>query len=75
MRLAQDDEIVDALAPDRADQPFGKAILPRRGRCRRFVPYSHGPKSACENGAVDPIPIPDKGIVRVNWLEPLGEVS
>ena len=27
MRLAQDDEMVDALAPDRSDQPFGKAIL------------------------------------------------
>ena len=29
MRLAQDDEMVDTLAPDRSDQPFGKAILPR----------------------------------------------
>jgi hypothetical protein len=28
MRLAQDDEVIDTLAPDRADQPFGKAILP-----------------------------------------------
>jgi hypothetical protein len=28
MRLTQDDEMVDTLAPDRADQPFGKAILP-----------------------------------------------
>jgi hypothetical protein len=25
MRLAQDDKMVQALAPDRADQPFGKA--------------------------------------------------
>src|SRR5262245_3689809 len=29
MRLAQDDDMVDALAPDRSDQSFGKAILPR----------------------------------------------
>ncbi len=29
MRLAQDDHMVDALAPDRSDQAFGKAILPR----------------------------------------------
>jgi hypothetical protein len=28
MRFAQDDEMVNALAPDRSDQPFGKAILP-----------------------------------------------
>ena len=31
MRLAQDNHMIDALAPDRSDQPFGKAILPRRG--------------------------------------------
>jgi hypothetical protein len=31
MRLTQDDEMIHALAPDRSDQPFGKAILPRRG--------------------------------------------
>ena len=29
MRLTQDDEMVHALAPDRSDKPFGKAILPR----------------------------------------------
>ena len=33
MRLAQDGEMVHTLALDRSDQPFGKAILPRRGRC------------------------------------------
>ena len=38
MRLAQDDEMVHTLAPDRSDQPFGKAILPRRGWCSRLVP-------------------------------------
>ena len=32
MRLTQDDEMVHTLAPDRSDQPFGKAILPRRAR-------------------------------------------
>jgi len=31
MRLAQDDEMVNTLAPDRSDQPFGKAILLGRG--------------------------------------------
>ena len=27
--LAQNDDVVEALAPDRADQPFGLTILPR----------------------------------------------
>jgi len=26
MRFAQDDEMIHALVPDRADYPFGKAI-------------------------------------------------
>src|ERR1700676_439795 len=57
MHLAQDDEMVHALAPDRSDQPFGKAILPRRGWCGRLVPDAHGAQSACDDAAVDPIPI------------------
>jgi hypothetical protein len=28
MRLAEDDEMVYALAPNRSDQPFGKTFLP-----------------------------------------------
>jgi hypothetical protein len=31
MHLAQDNHMIDALAPDRSDQPFDNAILPRRG--------------------------------------------
>ena len=57
MSLAQDDEVVNTLAPDRADQAFGKAILPRRGWRRRLVPDAHGTQSSRDDGAVDPIPI------------------
>src|SRR5258707_12585416 len=59
MRLAQDDDVVQTLPPDRSDQPFGKAILPRRGRYNRFVPNAHGAQSACDDGAIDPIAITD----------------
>src|SRR5665213_3582539 len=52
--------MIHTLAPDRSDQPFGKAILPRRDRCRRLVPDAHGAQSASEGGAIDPIPIPDE---------------
>src|ERR1700730_16375490 len=37
MRLAQDNDVVHTLTPDRSDQPFGKAILPGRGWCDRCV--------------------------------------
>jgi hypothetical protein len=29
MRVAQNDDVVQTITPDRSDQPFGKAILPR----------------------------------------------
>src|ERR1700704_4075155 len=59
MHLAQDNDVVHTLTPDRSDQPFGKAILPRRGWCSRLVPDAHGTQSARDDNAVDSIPISD----------------
>ena len=59
MRLAQDDKVVHTLAPDRSDQPFGTAILPRRGRRGGLVPDAHSAHSAYRYGAIDAIPIVD----------------
>src|SRR6266481_446300 len=59
MCLAQDNDVVHAFTPDRSDQPFGKAILPRRGWCNWLISDAHGAKSACDNGAVDAIAVPD----------------
>jgi len=50
--LTQNDEVVEALASDRSDQPFGKAILPGRGWCDGFVPNTHAPQTACNDGAI-----------------------
>ena len=63
MHLAQDNDVVHTLAPDRSDQPFGKAILPRRGWCGRLVPDAHGAQSACDDAAIDPVAIADE-VVR-----------
>jgi hypothetical protein len=63
MRLAQDNDVVHTFTPDRSDQPFGKAILPRRGWRGRLVPDAHGAQSACDNTPIDPIPIADE-VVR-----------
>src|SRR5665811_2169585 len=52
--------MIHTLTPDRPDQPFSKAILPRRGRCSRLVPDAHGAQSACDDGAIDAIPIADE---------------
>src|SRR6202158_276224 len=59
MLLAQDNDVVQTLAPDRSDQPFGKAVLPRRGRCNWLVSDTHGTQSARDDSAVDSISISD----------------
>src|SRR5580704_6103579 len=63
MRLAQDDDVVHTLTPDRSDQPFGKAVLPGRGWCDRLVPDAHGAQSARDDAAIDPVAIADE-VVR-----------
>src|ERR1700730_7069451 len=59
MCLAQNNDVIQTLAPDRSDQPFGKAVLPRRGWCGRPVPNAPGSQSAWDYGAIDPIAITD----------------
>src|ERR1700675_2485712 len=63
MHLAQDNDVVHTLTPDRSDQPFGKAILPGRGWCGGLVPDAHGAQSAGDDAAIDPVAIADE-VVR-----------
>src|SRR6202045_3596135 len=60
MHLAQDNDVVHTFALDRSDQPFGKAVLPRRGWCGRLVPDAHGAHSARDDAAIDPVAIADQ---------------
>ena len=74
MRLTKYDNVIQALATDRADQPFGKAILPRRGWRSRLAPDAHGAQSVRDDAAVDPIAIANdvlRGIIprkRLRYL-------
>src|SRR6202051_2050307 len=63
MHLAQDNDVVHTFTPDRSDQPFGKAILPRRGWCGRVFPKRHAAQSARDDAAIDPVAIADE-VVR-----------
>src|SRR3979490_1348022 len=63
MHLAQDNDVVPPFTPDLSDQPFGKAILPRRGWCGRLVPNAHGAQSARDDAAIDLVAIADE-VVR-----------
>src|SRR5882672_10052998 len=59
VHLAEDNDVVHTFTPDQSDQPFGKAILPRRGWCGRLVPDAHGAQSARDDAAIDPVAVPD----------------
>src|SRR6266403_1095429 len=60
MHLAPNHHMIQTLPSDRSDQPFGKAILPGRGRCGRLVPDAHGAQSARDDAAIDPVAIADE---------------
>src|SRR5258705_12728174 len=51
--------MVDALASDRSDQPFGEAVLPRRAWGDGLVADAHGAQSVRDGSAIDAIPITD----------------
>src|SRR5450759_3747908 len=67
--------MVHTLAPDWSNQPFSETILPRRGRCSRPIPDAHGAQSACDDGAVYPIPIADKVKRSLIPRECLGQLA
>jgi hypothetical protein len=56
VRFAQHNHMVDALASDRSDQPFGEAVLPGRARGNGLVADAHRSQSLHDGRAVDPIP-------------------
>src|SRR6266446_2132821 len=63
MHLTQDNDAVHTFTPDRSDQPFGNAVLPRRGWCGGLVPDAHGAQSARDDAAIDSVAITDE-VVR-----------
>jgi len=41
MRLAKDDDVVQAFAANGPNQSFGKTVLPRRASRDRLIPNAH----------------------------------
>jgi hypothetical protein len=77
MRLARDDNVVEAFAPDRSDQPFGKTVLPRRRRCSGLVANAHSVQSARNDGAIDAIPgtLSGAGMQSILWTRLMSQTS
>jgi hypothetical protein len=57
--FAEDDQVIKAVSPDRADEPLRISILPRRLRRDRSIPYAHGSKAPDESLGIRAIPIAD----------------
>ena len=60
MRLAKDDDVVQAFPANGPNQSFGKAVLPWRPRCDGFVANSHCTQAMSYDGAKDAIPVADQ---------------
>ena len=59
MRLAEDNDMVEAITSDRADEPLRISILPWRAWRDRPIPNTHRPHALNEPGAVNTVPITD----------------
>ena len=60
MRLAKDDDVVQAFAANGPDQSFGKAVLPWRARSERFIPNAHCAEALSHDGTEDPGSVADQ---------------
>ena len=74
--FAQDEDMLEALAPDRADEPLRERVLPgARGRRQDFAD-PHAPDSLPEHVTVDAVAIAEqigwRGLVREGVDDPLG---
>ncbi len=58
--LIEDDDLVQALAPDRTDDPFDVRILPGGSGSRHDLLDAHGGYRGPEGGAVNAVSVPDK---------------
>src|SRR5437870_4495559 len=67
--------MVDALASDRSDQPFGEAVLPRRAWGDGLVADARGAQSVRDGSAIDAIPITDHVARRLSPRECFGDLA
>src|SRR5438445_10674213 len=67
--------MVDALASDRSDQPFGEAVLPRRAWGDGLVADPHGAQSVGDGCAIDAIPRADHVARLLSLRECFGDLA
>jgi len=60
MHLAQDNDVVYTLTPDRSDQPVRQKPFCRARLAGRLIPDAMARNRPCDDAAIDPIPIADE---------------
>jgi len=58
--FAEDEDVIQTLAPDRADEPIGERILPGAKRRRQDFPDAHALHALAEGVAVDGVAIAEE---------------
>ena len=73
--LAEHDEMVETLPPDRADHPFDVSVLPRRSRCRRPITDAHALEASGDDLTIDRITISDQVAWSLSPRKCIGDLS
>ena len=60
VRFTKDEDMIQTLAPDRADEPLREGVLPRTVRRRQDFTDSHALHSLPERGTVDAVVIAEE---------------
>jgi hypothetical protein len=74
MRLAEDNDMVEAITSDRADEPLRISILLWRAWRDRPIPNAHRPHALNEPGAVNAVQITDYVSRRISPAKRLSEL-
>ena len=75
VRGTHNDDMVEAVAPDRPDHPFGVGVLPGRPRGDRVVADAHRVDTLPECRAIDRVAIADEAAWRTVPGEGLGDLA
>ena len=73
--FSQRHDMIEALAPDRSDQPFNMTVLPRRAWRDRPIPDAHGSQPACDRDTIGGVTIADEVAWRLVPWEGFGDLS
>src|SRR3989454_2684644 len=69
MSFAQDDDMIETLAADRADEPLGKGVLPRAGGRRQHFTNPHALQPLPEHVTVDAVAIAKRSEEHTSELQ------